>query len=302
MHDNFDLITTEVYARVPDTLRLQKHSHWSKARGGGILHSFLEGPAFDRSGNLYCVDVCHGRIFRISRAGDWEVFAQYDGMPNGLAIHRDGRVFVADAQLGLLIFDPASGQRIERIEGAGSVRFHGLNDLCFADDGTLLFTDPGTSALEDPHGRVFAMSPEGRIKMLLDQLAFPNGLALTPDQEHLCLTVTRSQQVLRSRWQDDRLFNLGVFVALSSGLAGPDGLAMAADGSFAIAHSGLGSVWLCSPLGERTARISSCAGIRTTNLAFGIDDPNTLFITESEHGVILRAQTPVAGRPLFSHR
>lgn len=301
MPETLESITTEVHALLPDVLRRTEHSAWSRARGGGPLHSFLEGPAFDRDGNLYCVDVCHGRIFRVSTNGEWDVFAQYDGTPNGLAVHRDGRLFVADAQLGLLVFDSASGRRLERIEGMGSSRFRGLNDLCFASDGTLLFTDPGTSALEDPHGRVFCMAPGGRIELLLDRLPFPNGLALTPDQDHFLLASTRSQQVLRARWNDGRLFNLGVFVSLSGGLAGPDGLAMADDGSFAVAHSGLGTVWLFSPLGEPVARIRSCAGIRTTNLAFGVDDPYSLFITESGQGVVLRARVPVRGQRLFSH-
>jgi gluconolactonase len=39
----------------------------------------------------------------------------------------------------------------------------------------------------------------------------------------------------------------------------------------------------------------------TTNLAFGGPDRKTLYIVESETGVVLRATSPVAGRPMFSH-
>ena len=60
-------IDTEIYARLPDELRIpDTPTAWSDARGGPPLHSFLEGPSFDRDGNLYCVDVCHGRFFKIS--------------------------------------------------------------------------------------------------------------------------------------------------------------------------------------------------------------------------------------------
>ena len=118
-------IPTRVFARLPDALRIHdRENSWSRARGGGALHSFLEGPSFDRAGNLYCVDVCHGRIFRISPSGDWEVFADYDGHPNGLKIHRDGRIFVADHKYGLLSFDPITGKRTTAAGGncAGFVR------------------------------------------------------------------------------------------------------------------------------------------------------------------------------------
>ena len=37
------------------------------------------------------------------------------------------------------------------------------------------------------------------------------------------------------------------------------------------------------------------------NIAFGGPDNKTLFITEAEQGVILKAQLPVAGKRLYSH-
>lgn len=297
------IIPTEIVLKLPDNLRLTQETDWSRARGGGPLHSFLEGPAFDREGRFYCVDVCHGRIFRVSRDGTWEVVAAYGGRPNGLRIHRDGRVFVADALHGILIFDPTSGERIGQLKEWSEGRtFQGLNDLTFADDGTMFFTDPGHSALEDPHGRVFAWQEGGQATLVLENLPFPNGVVLTPGQDALCVATTRSLEVLRGTRRGTRVHNLGVYARFTGGLAGPDGIAACDDGGLVVAHSGLGVVWLLDPLGEVRGRIESCAGIRTTNLAFDPDDPQTLYITESETGSILRARLPVKGRPLFSHR
>ena len=150
------IVETETFARLPDALRRDGvETAWSRARGSGAMHSFLEGPSFDRAGLLYCVDLCHGRIFRISPDGAWDVFAEYDGSPNGLKIHADGRIFVADQRCGLLAFDPRTGERTVVADGANGERFRGLNDLVFADNGDLYFTDPGDSGLENPNGRVF---------------------------------------------------------------------------------------------------------------------------------------------------
>jgi gluconolactonase len=293
-------IRTEVWTRLPEALRRAGvDTAWTRARGGGPLHSFLEGPAFDREGRFHCVDIPHGRIFRISRDGTWEVFAEYDGMPNGLKIHRDGRIFVADHHLGLLVFDPHTGARTVVAEGTADGPFRGLNDLCFADNGDLYFTDPGESGLDNPNGRVFRLNASGGIDLVYDGLPYPNGLVLTPGQNVLYVGVTRSLQVVRLPLRDGRVHKSGVFLQLSGGLGGPDGMAVDEEGGIVVVHAGFGTVWHVSALGEPLARIRSCAGIRTTNVAY---DGDMLYITEAEEGVILRARMPVKGRAMFSHR
>lgn len=297
------VLQTEIWSRLPDALRLSRETQWSRWRGGGAIHSFLEGPSFDRAGNLFVVDAC-GRIFRISPSGDWTVFADYDGCPNGLKIHRDGRIFVTDQMHGVLWFDPASGQRHVALERAGRDRFHGVNDLVFADNGDLYFTDPGASDLQSPTGRVYCLRTSGEVDLIADGLPYPNGLVLTPSQEHLLLAVTRSQQVQRILLKPDyrKLFRRNLFLQMQGGPAGPDGMAIDEEGNLAVAHAGFGAVWRFSAMGEPVTRLNTAAGPGTTNVAYGGVDRKDLFITESHDGVILRARLPVAGRAMYSHR
>ncbi|MGY3404162.1 hypothetical protein ACVWZV_000275 [Bradyrhizobium sp. GM5.1] len=70
------------------------------------MDCFIEGPSFDKSGDLYVVDIPFGRIFRISRDGIWSLIIEYDGWPIGLKIAPDGRVQVADYMNGLMELDP----------------------------------------------------------------------------------------------------------------------------------------------------------------------------------------------------
>jgi gluconolactonase len=293
-------ITTEVFTRMPDSLRRDGvQTEWTRKRGSGPLHSFLEGPSFDREGRLYCVDIPHGRIFRIARDGTWDVFAEYEGNPNGLKIHRDGRIFVADHKLGILAFDPGTRARTLVANESDAGPFEGVNDLVFADNGDLYFTDPGESGLEAPTGRVLRLDTSGRVDVMYEGLPYPNGLVLSPAQNVLYVGVTRSLQVLRLPLREGRVVKAGVFLQLSGGLAGPDGMAVDDEGGLVVVHAGFGTVWYVSALGEPVGRIRSCAGIRTTNVAY---DGSDLFITEAEHGVILRARLPVAGRAMYSHR
>ena len=101
---------------------------------------------------------------------------------------------------------------------------------------------------------------------------------------------------------DGTTAKVGLFVQLSGGSGGPDGLALDAQGRLAIAHVGMGSVWIVDQLGEPVYRVRSCTGLHTTNVAFGGPDGRSLFITESASGCILRAELDVPGKPMFSHQ
>ena len=292
------VLETEVFTVMPKELhRTEKYSEWVEARGAGPLHSFLEGPSFDREGNLYCTDLAHGRIFRISPRGEWHVFVEYDGEPNGLRIHKDGRIFVADHRLGLLSFDPRTAKMTVVLRGAHREGFKGLNDLVFASNGDLYFTDQGQSALEDPTGRVFRLRSTGEVDLLFKGIPGPNGLVLNKQENILHVAATRSNQILslplRPNYQG--VHKARMFIQLSGSPTGPDGMAMDEAGNLVVVHAGFGTVWVFNAMGEPIYRIKSCAGMRTTNVAYGGPDRRTLFITEAEHGAILKVRMPVPG-------
>jgi gluconolactonase len=285
-------ITAAVLTRLPDALRRAGHpADWAHGRQ---VHSFLEGPVFDREGHLCVVDIPHGRIFRISAVGEWQLLAAYDGWPNGLALRADGKLAIADHKRGLLLLDPASGLLEPLLVRCRREAFRGLNDLIFSRAGDLYFTDQGETGLQDPSGRLYRLRAEGRLEMLLGGVPSPNGLVLTPDEDILYLAVTRANQIWRvPLLEDGGIGRVGVFLQLQGGLAGPDGLAMDAAGNLAIAHNGLGTAWLVSRLGEPLLRVRSPEGLTLTNLTFGPDQ--RLYMTESESGTVLAADVSPAG-------
>lgn len=296
-------IPASLFARLPDPLREADETHpWVAAQPrGGPSRSLLEGPAFDREGMLWCVDLPNGRILRVSPEGDFHVVKTYDGWPNGLAIHRDGRVFIADHKRGILILDPVSGRMETFLERFGVEPFKGVNDLTFASNGDLYFTDQGLTGWQDPSGRLFRHRAAGdRLECLLEGIPSPNGLVLTRDESAVLLAVTRANAVWRVPLTRQGPVKVGTFIQLSGG-GGPDGLALDAEGGLAVAHVGMGSVWLFDARGEPRGRIRSPLGAYTTNLAYGGAGNASLFITESESAVILRAEPGIPGAPLFSH-
>ncbi|MDG2285317.1 MAG: SMP-30/gluconolactonase/LRE family protein [Alphaproteobacteria bacterium] len=297
-------VQTEVFARVPDKLRRPgARPEWAGANvPGRDVDCFLEGPAFDREGNLYVVNIPFGEILRLTPAGEWDVVAQYDGWPNGLKIHKDGMIYVADYKLGIIKIDPASGSVETVVDHRWSERFHGCNDLHFGSNGDIYFTDQGQSGLHEPTGRVYRYTTDGKLDRLIGNGPSPNGLVLNPEESVLYVGMTRANSAWRvPLLPDGTTTKVSNFIQLSGGHGGPDGLAMDSKGGLLICHAGLGTVWHFNHLGEPTHRIRSCEGLMTTNMAFGGPDNKSVFITESSSGTILRAELPVAGQPMFAH-
>lgn len=304
MYPPAQVIEAEVFTKLPERFaRSSEPTEWVNVNmRGRRISSFLEGPSFDRDGNLYVVDIPFGRIFRITPNGEWSQVAEYDGWPNGTAIHRDGSIYIADQKNGIMALDPSTGAIAPFVPHDHLERFRGCNDLVFAKNGDLYFTDQGQTGLQDPTGRLFCRRANGRLEKIVDFAPSPNGLALSPDETSLYLCVTRGNAIWRvPLLEDGYVTKVGNFIQLSGGI-GPDGMAVLANGGMAVAHYGGGSVWVFSRIGEPLFRIvSPTGGLSFTNVAFGGPENRHLYITDSDNAAILRAELPAPGLPLFSH-
>ena len=297
-------IETELFTSIPEEFRFPKlESDWVKAnKPGQKVHSFLEGPSFDRDGNLYVTDIPYGRIFKISPKGEWNLVAQYDGWPNGLRFHKDGRIFIADYKYGIVELDPVNGKVSSFLTHNNSEGFKGVNDLVFDNLGRLYFTDQGQTGMHNPTGRVFRYDfDKEKLDCLLDTGPSPNGLVLNPEENVLYVGMTRGNAVWRMPiLPDSTTSKVGVFAQLAGGVSGADGLAMDEEGNLSVCDAGNGCIWIFSKWGEPTYRIMSCGGGRTTtNLAYGGTENKVLYFTESDTGNILRCQMKVSGKKMF---
>src|SRR3979409_2640681 len=191
-------IEVRTFSAMPAKFRQRRRPDGSDPnRAGAQVDCFLEGPAFDRKGNLWCVDIPYGRIFRNDPKGQWELVVQYDGWPNGLKIHKDGRIFICDYKRGLMVLDPKSGKIESLLATAFSESFKGLNDLHFADNGDLYFTDQGQSGIADPTGRVWRLRANAEWHKLVSNAPSPNGITLNEKNTQVYVAMTRSQQIWR---------------------------------------------------------------------------------------------------------
>lgn len=156
----------------------------------------LEGPAFDRQGNLLFVDVFGGRVLRLSP--DHQLTTVYTDPalhPAGIAIHKDGRIFLAclgamDSHglfpAGTVVAINPDGSNRQTIvpPSAGYV----LDDMVFDSQGGFYMTDfKGSST--NPAGGVYYVSPDfNTISPVLPGMCAANGVALSPDDKVLWAT------------------------------------------------------------------------------------------------------------------
>jgi gluconolactonase len=295
------IVDAPVLTRMPDEFRKPHRTEWTDAnKGGHIIDSFLEGPAFDREGNLYVVDIPYGRIFRISASLQWTQVAGYDGWPNGIAIHKDGGIWIADYRRGILRMDPGT-LKIETVLGhRNSESFKGINDLTFDAQGNLWFTDQGQSGLHDPSGRVYRLRANGQLDCVVSGVPSPNGLVVDDARKTLFVAATRANAVWRGPLQASGAVTKMAAFQTFFGTSGPDGLALDVDGGLCMAHGSLAGTFVMNARGEVTHFIASTVGSMVTNVAYRPGTPE-LVITESESGSVLMARLHSPGLPLYSH-
>lgn len=283
-------ITAQPFAQLPAKYQCHgRASDWLFGKRDPNLGSFLEGPIIDADGALMLADIPFGRLFRVSADGAFSQIAEYDGEPNGLALDSDGTVCISDHRNGIMRFNPATGAVTSELPRLRREGFKGLNDALFGPDGTLYVTDQGQTGMHDPAGRVYARRPDGRVDLMLDTIPSPNGMAMAPDGRTLYVSVTRANQVWRLPLHaDGSTTKVNVFLHLSGGHTGPDGLAMDGAGNLFVCHSGMGCVWVFDTLGVPVGRIDVPDGLDVTSACFGGPARDQLFIIESSKGAIYR--------------
>jgi gluconolactonase len=287
----------ELFSTMPEKFRKTGvRSEWADVnQGGRLADSFLEGPVFDSRGNLYVTDIPFGRVFQIDPKGEWNLVAQWDGEPNGMKFLNDTELLITDYKNGLMRLNIQTGQVKAFLERRNSESFKGVNDLVLDARGNVYFTDQGQTGMHDPSGRVYRLSSEGKLDLLLNNVPSPNGIVLSTDERFLFVAATRGNSVWRMPLlSDGSVSKVGQFFT-SYGPSGPDGLAMDESGRLLVANPGLAYVWVLSHWAEPEEVLTGPKGASLTNIAFGGKDRKTLYCTDSSNGNILMAEMSVAG-------
>ena len=280
--------------RLPEYYRhMGEPSAWAKmTRPGEPMHSFLEAAFFDAEANLWPSDVPYGRVFKVSPEGDWSLVHQIDGEPHAMRIAPDGRHIAVDYRHGLIELTGHSDFNVLST-GLESQPYLGLSDMAYASDGALWFTDSGRTSLSDPKGRVFCLSPDSDLRLVLDCVPYSNGICFSPDGAWVYVAATRANQIWRlsSNLPAKGQPMVGVFLQLSGGL-GPDGLATNEQGWLTVAQAQAGRAYVFDSLGDPIAEVRLPEGLWTTSVAFHPEDQSKLYVVDAQTGTVFVANIP----------
>ena len=252
---------------------------------------FPEGPAFDASGCLWCVEQEGEGLF--CRDKDGSTMRVYTGgRPNG-AVIRDGYVWLCDSGQNAIRRMNIETKTIDTIlDTVGGRPLSKPNDLVFDDRGNLIFTCPGVWDSGEP-GYVVVYTPDGSAEIIADGLAYPNGLVLLPDAKSLLIAETHRQRIWQGHWDDGglsweniRVWSRVIDAPPNAPLPGPDGMAVGSEGNLHVAVFGAGIVRVFSAEGEFIRDIT-LPGQNPTNCTFDPSGKLGLVVTESERGELL---------------
>jgi len=259
--------------------------------------SWLVGElAFDR-----------GRITRVSADGADHRVVIETGRPNGLALRRDGSVWICETVTPSLIRLDESGAHEVVLDEVEGVPLLWPNDLCFGPDGALYLTDSGVLVRDfldedgEPvddcrslpmNGKVIRLDPwTNEARILADGYQFANGIAFGPDGR-LYVNETVTGDVFRYGLRDgrslperERFGNVLDPAWSGSRLRGPDGMAFGRDGRLFVAVFGQGDVTVLDPSGATLERLR-VGGAAPTNVAFGAPGERRLYVVEDERGTM----------------
>ncbi|VTU45370.1 Lactonase drp35 (plasmid) [Variovorax sp. SRS16] len=274
----------------------------------------LEGPAYDRQGNLLFVDTLGGRVLRLS--ADRVLTTVYTDTtlhPAGIAVHKDGRIFVAgigNFKVGSVIALDPDGAHPQTIVPASAGYLP--DDLVFDRDGGFYFTDfKGTSTT--PAGGVYYVAPDfATITAVLPNMSAANGVALSPDGKVLWATEFSAGRLHRADLHDAvTLAHFGSTIPYHFVGSAPDSMRSDADGNVYVAMYHQGRVLAFSAYGIPIGQIllpgrEDNHFLESTSLAFVPGSRDLVIVARDESGgrgsMIFRAQGLSPGAILFSHQ
>ena len=279
-----------------------------------------EGPVVLDDGSFLLVEMASDRgcTTHISRDGKQRRVVAKTGRPNGLAVDRDGFIWVAESLEPSLIRLSMDGEvEVVKTECNGE-KFIFPNDLAFGPDGSLYLTDSGFF-VEDfvidgkvrgdfrdlsYDGRVYVIDTKtGEIERLDNGIKFTNGIAFGPDGD-LYVNETITGLVYRYRNKDGKIsgsreaFGNVLIQEEYLEIRGPDGMKFGADGNLYVTVYGQGDVTLLGRDGEVVKRIRT-EGSKPTNCVFGLPGDNTLYVTEVGFGTLEAIDVGTEGLALY---
>jgi sugar lactone lactonase YvrE len=248
------------------------------------MRILLDGVAFPESprwhdGRLWFSDWMAHQVIALDEHGATEVITEVDAFPFSIDWLPDGQMLIT------------AGRRLLRLNPDGTLATHtdlskltryGLNEIVVDGRGYVYVNGPGFDMMggEEPKpGTIAVVTPDGGARQAADGVAFPNGMAVTPDGSTLIVADSYGRELTAfDVGGDGSLSNRRVWADLGEGT--PDGICVDVEGA----------VWYADVPNRRCVRVAEGGELLDTvevdrgcfACMLGGGDGRTLFIAAQE--------------------
>lgn len=274
---------------------------------------FGESPRWGRDGRLWVADWGSHEIVAVDERGNSEVTARLpftSFQPICFDWLADGRLLIGSAKNRCLVRREPDGS-IMTYADLATVLNHGCNGIVVDGRGNTYVNGVGFDLISGEKfapGGIALVSPDGSARRVADNIAFPNGMVVTPDNSTLIVADSYAKKLVAfDVAADGTLSNQRVWAALGDGA--PDGLRLDAEGA----------IWYADVPNKRCVRVRAGGQVLQTvdvdvgcfACMLGGSDGRTLFMvvrewrglastadrTRSGRVLMMRAPAPHAGWP-----
>lgn len=257
-----------------------------------IFTGSIEGPAFDKNGNLYVVNFQkNGTIGKVDSNGNAELFIELPqgSVANSITFNSNGDMLLADYPMHNVLNVDMRTKTVSVF--SHNEQFNQPNDLCINMHDQLFASDPHWKTST---GKLWRINPDGSSILLEDSLGTTNGIELSPDEKILYV----NESIQRTVWkysldEHGNISNKSLFYQFND--FGMDGMKCDRDGNLYITRFGKGTIAVVSPEGKLIREVF-LKGKNCSNLVFGGHDGRTVFVTLQDRKGMERFQNDIPGK------
>lgn len=207
--------------------------------------TFPEGPRY-RDGLLWFSDMHAHKVMTVDLDGKVETILEVPGMPSGLGWLPNGDLLVVSMRdRSLLRFGDGGVEVVADLSELAS--FH-CNDMVVDNEGRAYIGNFGfdlDAQAEFATAELILVTPDGKARVVADQLSFPNGCVITPDGKTLIVGETFASRLTAFDLEPDgSLVNRRVWAKIEGAV--PDGICLDAEGA----------CWVASPMSKEFIRVA----------------------------------------------
>ena len=252
----------------------------------------IEGPAFDKSGQLYVVNYLHdGTIGKVSPNGTCSMFVELPAgsIANSIKFDSKGNMLMPD-------FTGHSILKVDMLTKKVSIfchepRMYSPNDICLNRNGQIFASDPDWKT---NIGQLWRIDTDGKPVLLEGNMGTTNGIELSPDEKTLYV----NESIQRKVWKYDvdeagNISGKKLFYQFED--FGLDGMKCDKKGNLYIMRWGKGTIVVLTPQAKLIREIQ-LKGKNCSNLVFGGKAGRTMFITLQDRKCMEKVENDIPGK------